>query len=113
MATKGSDSPWARRRAIRRIRRIRRLSRQSRFMLSLLNNVGTLRYFRTTRHLPKRSEEDLSRRVWLAVDGMGGDHAPEAILRGCLEAVQRLPVRLWFCCEPQALDSLWQDGCNG
>lgn len=55
-------------------------------MLSLLNNVGTLRHFRTTRHLPKRSEEDLSRRVWLAVDGMGGDHAPEAILRGCLEA---------------------------
>ena len=66
-------------------------------MLSLLSTVGPLRHVRTTRHLPKRSEEDLSRRLWLAVDGMGGAHAPEAILRGCLEAVQRLPVRLWFC----------------
>lgn len=109
MATKGSDSHWARRRAIRRIRRIRRLSRQSRFMLSLLSTVGPLRHVHATRRLSKRSEDDLSRRLWLAVDGMGGDHAPEAILRGCLEAVQRLPVRLWFCCEPQALDTLWQD----
>jgi len=110
VATKGSDSPtWARRRAIHRIRRIRRLSRQSRVVLSLLNTVRPLRHLRPPRHLPPRSEEDLSRRIWLAVDGMGGDHAPEAILRGCLEAVQRLPVRLWFCCEPQALETLWQD----
>ena len=37
-----------------------------------------------------------SDRVWIAVDGMGGDHAPGAILEGCLEAVNRLPLRIKF-----------------
>ena len=37
-----------------------------------------------------------SERVWIAVDGMGGDHAPGAILEGCLEAVNRLPLRIKF-----------------
>jgi len=42
-------------------------------------------------------------RVWVAVDGMGGDHAPGPILEGCLMAVQRLPLRIRFLAEPQAL----------
>ena len=35
-------------------------------------------------------------RVWIAVDGMGGDHAPGPILEGCLEAISRLPINIKF-----------------
>ncbi len=37
-----------------------------------------------------------SERVWIAVDGMGGDHAPGPILEGCLEAISRLPIKIKF-----------------
>ncbi|QNI80531.1 glycerol-3-phosphate acyltransferase PlsX [Synechococcus sp. RS9909] len=37
-----------------------------------------------------------STRLWVAVDGMGGDHAPGPILEGCLEAIERLPLRIRF-----------------
>ena len=37
-----------------------------------------------------------SERLWVAVDGMGGDHAPGPILEGCLEAIGRLPLRIRF-----------------
>ena len=58
---------------------------------------------------PAGQQDDLAQRCPLAVDGMGGDHAPAAILKGCIEAVRRLPVRLFFCCESRSLDDLWQD----
>ena len=45
-----------------------------------------------------------SERLWVAVDGMGGDHAPGAILEGCLRAVQLLPVRIRFVAETGPLD---------
>ncbi len=35
-------------------------------------------------------------RLWVAVDGMGGDHAPGPILEGCLQAIERLPLRIRF-----------------
>ena len=35
-------------------------------------------------------------RLWVAVDGMGGDHAPGPILEGCLQAITRLPLRIRF-----------------
>ena len=35
-------------------------------------------------------------RIWVAVDGMGGDHAPGPILEGCLEAIDRLPLKIRF-----------------
>ncbi len=35
-------------------------------------------------------------RLWVAVDGMGGDQAPGAILDGCLQAIERLPLRIKF-----------------
>ena len=35
-------------------------------------------------------------RLWVAVDGMGGDHAPGPILEGCLEAIDRLPLKIRF-----------------
>ncbi|MCP9926790.1 phosphate acyltransferase PlsX [Cyanobium sp. CH-040] len=42
-------------------------------------------------------------RLWVAVDGMGGDHAPGPILEGCLQAVERLPLRVRFVAEPDLL----------
>jgi glycerol-3-phosphate acyltransferase PlsX len=44
-------------------------------------------------------EIDDRQRLWVAVDGMGGDHAPGPILEGCLQAVQLLPVRIRFVAE--------------
>ena len=37
-------------------------------------------------------EESQSKRIWIAVDGMGGDYAPGPILEGCLEAISRFPI---------------------
>jgi glycerol-3-phosphate acyltransferase PlsX len=42
-------------------------------------------------------------RLWVAVDGMGGDHAPGPILEGCLKAVQLLPLRVKFVAEAAAV----------
>ncbi len=42
-------------------------------------------------------------RLWVAVDGMGGDHAPGPILEGCLQAVERLPLRVRFVAELERL----------
>ncbi len=39
---------------------------------------------------------DDSERLWIAVDGMGGDNAPGQILDGCLQAIQRLSIRIKF-----------------
>ena len=42
---------------------------------------------------------DDGQRLWVAVDGMGGDHAPGPILEGCLRAVRLLPIRVRFVAE--------------
>ncbi len=39
---------------------------------------------------------DTGKRIWIAVDGMGGDHAPGPILEGCLDAIQRFPINIKF-----------------
>jgi len=41
-------------------------------------------------------EESQSKRIWIAVDGMGGDYAPGPILEGCLEAISILPINIKF-----------------
>ena len=46
---------------------------------------------------------DDRRRLWVAVDGMGGDHAPGPILEGCLRAVALLPLRIRFVAEADLL----------
>jgi glycerol-3-phosphate acyltransferase PlsX len=46
---------------------------------------------------------DDRQRLWVAVDGMGGDHAPGPILEGCLRAVTLLPLRIRFVAEPEPL----------
>ncbi len=43
-------------------------------------------------------------RLWVAVDGMGGDHAPGPILEGCLRALRVLPLRIRFVAEREPLD---------
>ena len=50
--------------------------------------------------LEKNSIDD-SDRLWIAVDGMGGDHAPGSILEGCLQAIDRLPLKIKFVGEEQ------------
>jgi glycerol-3-phosphate acyltransferase PlsX len=42
-------------------------------------------------------------RLWVAVDGMGGDYAPGPILEGCLQAVELLPIRVRFVAETERL----------
>ena len=44
-------------------------------------------------------------RLWVAVDGMGGDYAPGPILEGCLAAVRLLPLRIRFVAETAVLDA--------
>jgi glycerol-3-phosphate acyltransferase PlsX len=42
---------------------------------------------------------DQDQRLWVAVDGMGGDDAPGPILEGCLRALKLLPLRIHFVAE--------------
>ena len=42
-------------------------------------------------------------RLWVAVDGMGGDHAPGPILDGCLKAIERLPLCIKFVGETEKI----------
>ncbi|QVV69226.1 phosphate acyltransferase PlsX [Synechococcus sp. LA31] len=44
-------------------------------------------------------------RLWVAVDGMGGDYAPGPILEGCLKAVRLLPLRVKFVAEIAAVQA--------
>ncbi len=54
-----------------------------------------------------------SERIWIAVDGMGGDEAPGAILEGCLQAIERLPIKIKFVGEKdKVLKSAVESGLN-
>ena len=43
-----------------------------------------------------KEEVSDSERIWIAVDGMGGDYAPAPILEGCLDAINRFPINIKF-----------------
>ena len=43
-----------------------------------------------------KEEKSNSKRIWIAVDGMGGDYAPVPILEGCLDAISRFPINIKF-----------------
>ncbi len=43
-----------------------------------------------------KGEDENAERVWIAVDGMGGDYAPAPILKGCLDAISRFPINIKF-----------------
>tara|TARA_A100001388_G_scaffold196356_1_gene148222 strand:+ start:739 stop:2157 length:1419 start_codon:yes stop_codon:yes gene_type:complete len=46
--------------------------------------------------LANKGKESYSERIWIAVDGMGGDYAPGPILQGCLDAISRFPINIKF-----------------
>ena len=47
-------------------------------------------------NISDKVEESQSKRIWIAVDGMGGDYAPGPIPEGCLEAISRFPINIKF-----------------
>ena len=47
-------------------------------------------------NLISKEEVPNSERIWIAVDGMGGDYAPVPILEGCLDAISRFPINIKF-----------------
>jgi glycerol-3-phosphate acyltransferase PlsX len=47
-------------------------------------------------------------RLTIAVDGMGGDHAPGPILEGCLGAIDELPLKILFLAENEPLQKAIQ-----
>ena len=47
-------------------------------------------------------------RLTIAVDGMGGDHAPGPILEGCLGAIEELPLKILFLAETEPLQKAIQ-----
>ncbi len=47
-------------------------------------------------NLITKEEVSNSERIWIAVDGMGGDYAPVPILEGCLDAISRFPINVKF-----------------
>ncbi|WP_413358556.1 phosphate acyltransferase PlsX [Prochlorococcus sp. MIT 1201] len=55
-----------------------------------------LRRLQSSENNPEAEDIKNSDRLWVAVDGMGGDEAPGPILDGCLKAIQRLPLRIKF-----------------
>ncbi|WP_063401013.1 phosphate acyltransferase PlsX [Prochlorococcus marinus] len=55
-----------------------------------------LRRLQSSEYNPEAEDIKNSDRLWVAVDGMGGDQAPGPILDGCLKAIQRLPLRIKF-----------------
>ncbi len=57
------------------------------------------------------NSDSFSKRLWVAVDGMGGDYAPGPILDGCLKAIERLPLCIKFVGEKEkVLDSAKEMG---
>ena len=55
-----------------------------------------LKRLQNTDNLIRKEEVPNSERIWIAVDGMGGDYAPVPILEGCLDAISRFPINIKF-----------------
>ena len=55
-----------------------------------------LKRLQNSDNFSSKEEESNSERIWIAVDGMGGDHAPAPILEGCLDAIGRFPINIKF-----------------
>ena len=72
---------------------------------SMASSVLQPLVFDPLRRLQQGSDGDLNgsigegQRLWVAVDGMGGDNAPGPILEGCLRALKLLPLRIRFVAE--------------
>ena len=55
-----------------------------------------LKRLQNSDNLISKEEVLNSERIWIAVDGMGGDYAPVPILEGCLDAISRFPINVKF-----------------
>ncbi len=55
-----------------------------------------LKRLQNSDNLISKEEVRSSERIWIAVDGMGGDYAPVPILEGCLDAISRFPINIKF-----------------
>ena len=55
-----------------------------------------LKRLQNSDNLISKEEVLNSERIWIAVDGMGGDYAPVPILEGCLDAISRFPINIKF-----------------
>ncbi len=55
-----------------------------------------LKRLQNSENLINKEEVSNSERIWIAVDGMGGDYAPVPILEGCLDAISRFPINIKF-----------------
>ena len=55
-----------------------------------------LKRLQNSDNLISKEEVLSSERIWIAVDGMGGDYAPVPILEGCLDAISRFPINIKF-----------------
>ena len=55
-----------------------------------------LKRLQNSDNLISKEEVQNSERIWIAVDGMGGDYAPVPILEGCLDAISRFPINIKF-----------------
>ena len=89
----------------RAVRRLVIWYRRTGPVIRLVNTAGTAltplrsRLGRTPDHTP----EAKGPRLCIAVDGMGGDHAPGPILEGCLGAIEELPLKVLFLAEEEPL----------
>ena len=89
----------------RAVRRLVIWYRRTGPVIRLVNTAGTAltplrsRPGRTPDHTP----EAKGPRLCIAVDGMGGDHAPGPILEGCLGAIEELPLKVLFLAEEEPL----------
>lgn len=45
----------------------------------------------------------MKKQIKIAVDGMGGDHAPSEIIKGCIQALQDFPIQILIVGDPQQL----------
>ncbi len=55
-----------------------------------------LKRLQNSDNLITKEDAPNSERIWIAVDGMGGDYAPVPILEGCLDAINRFPINIKF-----------------
>ena len=55
-----------------------------------------LKRLQNSENFTNKQEDTNAERIWIAVDGMGGDHAPAPILEGCLDAINRFPINIKF-----------------
>ncbi len=55
-----------------------------------------LKRLQNSDNLISKEEVPNFERIWIAVDGMGGDYAPVPILEGCLDAISRFPINIKF-----------------